>query len=463
MRRRLFFRADAGPGIGYGHFVRSLALASMLKDCFECRFFSSQPTPWQYSLAGGICPLEALPAGEACFEAFLARLDGSEIVVLDNYFFTPEYQLKIKEKGCKLVCIDDLHDKHFYADLLLSPCSDDASAYDLEENACIACGPSYALVGEAFRGGFVSASRSGVFISFGGADPEGLTLRFARIIRKEFPDERIDAVVGDGFPVLDELTAVPGVAVHRNLSPAEMASLMRGSRIAVCSASGTCYEALACGCEVFAGYYVDNQQDFYKMLCRRDLIHPLGNLLADWADFATQAPSGRIHFGGLEKRFRSLFLGLSTDVVPYTDLTPEQSRLVWEARNLPEIRCRMTNPEPFSFESHTAFVEGLKKHTDREYYAFFDEGGLAGTYDFVDIVDGSSADRGLFVVPGRQRSGVGAAMECLMEARIARRGVRELTACVLKDNPASLGFHQSAGYVVETSDDRFYYLRKVLK
>ena len=38
MRRRLFFRADAGPGIGYGHFVRSLALASMLKDCFECRF-----------------------------------------------------------------------------------------------------------------------------------------------------------------------------------------------------------------------------------------------------------------------------------------------------------------------------------------------------------------------------------------------------------------------------------------
>lgn len=462
MERRLVFRADAGPGIGYGHFVRSLALASMLKDSFGCTFFSSQPTAWQYSLAAGICPLEALPAGESSSDAFLERLDGGEIVVLDNYFFSPGYQLKIKEKGCKLVCIDDLRDKHFFADLLLSPCTDDASAYDLEDSAFIACGPSFALVGDAFRHSRSREPREGVYISFGGSDPNALTLRFARIIRDLYPSAHIDAVVGDGFPALDELSSVPGVAVHRNVSPDQIASLMDASRIAVCSASGSCYEALACGCEVYAGYYVDNQKDFYGMLCRRDLIHPLGNLLAEAASFDTPVPSGRIRFEGLEKRFRSLFRGLSMDVIPYTELSPAQSRQVWEARNLPEIRCRMTNPEPFGFESHCAFVEGLKNHLDWEYYAFFDERGLAGTYDFVDIIDGRCADRGLFVVPGRQRSGVGAAMECLMETRIARRGVRELTACVLKDNPASLDFHQSAGYKVEGSDERFYYLRKVL-
>lgn len=463
MGGRVYFRADAGPGIGYGHFVRSLSLASMLKDKFNCRFYSAAPTPWQYSMAEGVCPLVALPSGEARFDAFLDCLEGGETVVLDNYFFSSAYQLKIKEKGCKLVCIDDLHDKHFYADLLLSPCSDNASAYDLEDDALIACGPSYALVGEAFLNSCGDCSRDGFFISFGGSDPEALTLRFARLIKDLYPSARIIAVVGDGFPVKDELSALPGVAVHVNVNPDKMASLMRSARIAVCSASGTCYEALACGCEVFAGYYVDNQKDFYEMLCRRDLVHPLGNLLVDAPDFDTPAPSGRISFEGISGRYQSLFCGLSMDVLPYTALSLEQSHRVWEVRNLPEIRCRMTNAEPFSFESHCAFVDGLRKHPDREYYAFFDGGELAGTYDFVDIIDGKIADRGLFVVPGRQRSGIGAAMERLMEPRIARRGVQELTACVLKDNPASLNFHQAVGYRIESSDDRFYYLRKELQ
>ena len=79
------------------------------------------------------------------------------------------------------------------------------------------------------------------------------------ILRELYPDEEIRAVVGDGFPAQEELAAVGGISIRSNVSPAEMAALMRSSRIAVCSASGTCYEALACGCEVYAGHYVDNQ------------------------------------------------------------------------------------------------------------------------------------------------------------------------------------------------------------
>ena len=35
MNRKIYFRADAGVDIGYGHFTRTLALADMLKDDFE--------------------------------------------------------------------------------------------------------------------------------------------------------------------------------------------------------------------------------------------------------------------------------------------------------------------------------------------------------------------------------------------------------------------------------------------
>ena len=34
--QKIYFRADAGAEIGYGHFIRTLALADMLKDDFSC-------------------------------------------------------------------------------------------------------------------------------------------------------------------------------------------------------------------------------------------------------------------------------------------------------------------------------------------------------------------------------------------------------------------------------------------
>ena len=41
MKQRIYFRADAGREIGYGHFIRTLALADMLKDDFDCVFVLS--------------------------------------------------------------------------------------------------------------------------------------------------------------------------------------------------------------------------------------------------------------------------------------------------------------------------------------------------------------------------------------------------------------------------------------
>ena len=59
-----------------------------------------------------VCPF--IPLQEETHSAdFLSHLQGDEIVVLDNYFFTTDYQRAIKQKGCRLVCIDDMHDKHY--------------------------------------------------------------------------------------------------------------------------------------------------------------------------------------------------------------------------------------------------------------------------------------------------------------------------------------------------------------
>ena len=77
-RRKIFFRADAGPEIGYGHFIRTLALADMLKEDFDCTFFTQTPTDYQKREAASVCTLVELPADDSRFDLFLEKLSGDE-------------------------------------------------------------------------------------------------------------------------------------------------------------------------------------------------------------------------------------------------------------------------------------------------------------------------------------------------------------------------------------------------
>lgn len=168
-KRKIFFRADAGAQIGYGHFIRTLALADMLRDDFDCTFLTQSPSEYQQKEVEKVCPLVALPSDDSKFEKFIDCLKGEEIIVLDNYFYTSEYQKQIKEKGCKLVCIDDMHDKHYYADVVINHGLTDENLFDVEPYTRLCLGFDYALL----RRPFIQVSNTvklpnSWFISFGG-------------------------------------------------------------------------------------------------------------------------------------------------------------------------------------------------------------------------------------------------------------------------------------------------------
>ena len=131
-KQKIYFRADAGPEIGYGHYIRSLALADMLKQDFDCTMFTQAPTDYQLREIEHVCPIVALSDTDAKFDEFLDYLHGDEIVVLDNYFFATDYQRQIKAKGCQLVCIDDMHDKHYVANVVINHGCTDESLFDVE-------------------------------------------------------------------------------------------------------------------------------------------------------------------------------------------------------------------------------------------------------------------------------------------------------------------------------------------
>ena len=280
-RRKIYFRADASAEIGYGHFIRTLALADMLRDDFECVFYTQQPTDYQVKELEKVCSFVTLPTDDSKFTVFLNSLGGSEIVVLDNYFYTTEYQREIKNKGCKLVCIDDMHDKHYVADAVINHDLVEEKDFDKEPYTNLYLGLDYALLRKPFLQPLKENNRiKGKWtICFGGSDVYNLTTKVAKILNSRSDVSAISAIVGDAFKYKDELEILEKVEVFSRLSAEEMAKQYLSSENVCCSLSSVCFESLACGCKTYAGYYVGNQKIGFEKFVRHQLIVPLGNLL----------------------------------------------------------------------------------------------------------------------------------------------------------------------------------------
>lgn len=460
-KQKIYFRADAGAGIGYGHFIRSLALADMLKSDFECVMFTQEPTPYQISEAEKVCPLVSLPADESKFEKFLEYLTGEEIVVLDNYFYTTEYQQLIKDKGCKLVCIDDIHDKKFVADVVINHGIVSAEEYDVADYTQVFTSPKYAMLRSPFLQQQPVEKRSGSWVvTIGGLDEPNITTLAVKTLQ-EIGVKDITVIVGDGFKHRVELEKT-GVKILSRLTAQQMAETFAAAENVLCCASTVCYEALSQGCKVYAGWYVDNQLEIYAGLKKNRYVVPLENLTELRQNVLLQNVQVKeLPFDKVCNRIKGIFVCLASEMVNYVDMLEDQSRRVWECRNIKEIRDCMTNPNPFSFESHQQFVHSLRGNTSKLYMALFLNDHFAASYDLVGIDTGEKAERGLFVNPEFQGMGLGEYLEKQMVA-IAKAiyGVHRLLAEVLKSNPRSLHYHEAVGYQVVREDDTYYYMEK---
>lgn len=279
--QKIYFRADASGTIGYGHFVRTLALADMLKDNFDCTFFTCHPTPYQVSEMDKVCPYVTLQE-ETHYDEFLQHLQGDEIVVLDNYFFDTDYQCAIKQKGCRLVCIDDMYDKHYVADVVINHALTDFDLFDVEPYTKLCLGFDWALLRKPFLETIIKQKTKevkNVVICFGGADSLNLTQKFIDLLLSKGYGIQISAIVGDKYHACKFVTSSNAKYLH-NLSATQMVNVLTNSDLAILPTSSVCLEALACGTPVAAGFFVDNQMKIYDEYLTRNLIYPLGNLIS---------------------------------------------------------------------------------------------------------------------------------------------------------------------------------------
>lgn len=281
-KRTIVFRADGGPSIGMGHFIRTLALAEMLNDDFYCIYATQSPTEYQKNEINNVCQERIdLPSDESHFEVFLNRLKGNEIVVLDNYYFNTDYQRAIKDKGCNLVCIDDLHDKESYADLIinhaLGVCLSD---YRAQPYTKFALGPDYVLLRKVFleqaKKPKVTKEIKTVFICFGGLDDNDLT-KNALIASLDFDQlKEVIVITGPSYKYLDTLKVIldenKKITHYHAINQELMLALMLKADFAIVPASGILYEVLATKIPVITGAYINNQKIFLNDLSKHKFV-----------------------------------------------------------------------------------------------------------------------------------------------------------------------------------------------
>lgn len=276
---KIYFRADANANIGYGHFVRSLALADMLKDDFDCTFFTQTPTEYQISEMEKVCKYKSLPSDDTKFNIFLDLLKGDEIVVLDNYFYTTDYQKKIKEKGCKLVIIDERIHQSYYTDVLINHLIGvNESDLSCNSGAILLLGPHYALLRKSFRNvksAFNDKSNE-ILITMGGSDYNNMTLKIVHFLCN-YPRYKVNVLLGDSYKYENTLSDFP-ITIYKRCSAKEVLDLIINQLLVISTPSTIAYEICSVGRLLMVGSYADNHRYAELQLCSHGLATSCGNL-----------------------------------------------------------------------------------------------------------------------------------------------------------------------------------------
>lgn len=375
---KIYFRADASGSIGYGHFIRTLALADMLKDEFECTFFTCHPTSYQEEEMKKVCQFVSLNE-ESHFDDFLAYLTGDEIVVLDNYYYTTDYQHAIKVRGCKLVCVDDMHDKHYISDMVINHGLSDPDLFDCESYTRLCLGPDYALLRKPFLERKNILERNGIVICFGGSDFFDFTSKVITDLLDKGSKDNIIAIVGDAYLPKGSTLNNGHVEYRSRLSANQMVATFCQASLVICSASSVCYEALACGAQVAAGWYVDNQKDLYTELVRQGFVYPLGNLHDGIKGVNDIVSTSKNPFGqvNIKENFIRVFKGL-VDSKYLRQVRKKDVDMIYQWINDPVVRACSFNSELIPYENHIKWFSKVLSSLQTRMYVLIADGKSSG-------------------------------------------------------------------------------------
>ena len=272
----ILFRADATAVMGTGHVMRCLALAEALRDHgLEVAFATAALTPSiERRLAAEripVWPVDPVADAQAGVTLAIARELGANAIVVDGYHLGADWRLALRAPGVPILAFQDIDDGlPLYADLVLNAAADPADGRwrRAAPDAVFLAGPRHVLLRRELRRAMAApadpvGARSAILVTFGGADPSGLTLPVTAALDDLLaPEVTLDVVIGGSVPDAAGLAlrvAALGERVAIHLDPLEMGPLMNRAGLAVSAAGGTVGELAALGVPALIAIVAENQ------------------------------------------------------------------------------------------------------------------------------------------------------------------------------------------------------------
>ncbi len=312
VKKHIIVRVDGGPEIGYGHLIRTNALAERLfaqNNTITVATTTPKSTESVFPDQVGIVELPSRGDPRPFIECI--ETASPDAVFTDAYPVDTAYQQEIRAHAPLAVLQDDA--RHVVcADLFING-NLYASDLDYEfignpPKTCL--GTEYVLLRRQIRE--LAANEppwreqlERAIITMGGSDIGGLTPTVVRAF--DGLDLRVDAIVGPGCSDAQE-QAVRTAAADTNADvrvtrdPDDLIDRMFEADIAVSTASSTTYELLALGTPIVSIPVVDNQKPIAAALRQRDAATVLK--CGDSEDAFRNAITEYVQDTGLRRRRR---------------------------------------------------------------------------------------------------------------------------------------------------------------
>jgi spore coat polysaccharide biosynthesis predicted glycosyltransferase SpsG/CMP-N-acetylneuraminic acid synthetase len=251
---RVVFRVDGGRGIGMGHVFTSLAVAESLKRMANpeiCFLMSAEHAEGIGQISRAGFPVRILHEGGVEEALAFFREFAPTVIVNDLPFLPSDYLAALEKLGATTVnlvdSVADLERPESTAGVIISMAREtDQSPEEFYT------GPAFAVLRDSFRGGEKVIRERGerLLISYGGSDPQGLTLKAVAALESLPPEIAVTLVLGPAFaykkPLTDLLarTRRPFTLLERVET---IAQLIAEADLVLCSGGMTVYELAALG------------------------------------------------------------------------------------------------------------------------------------------------------------------------------------------------------------------------
>ncbi|RYY57825.1 MAG: UDP-2,4-diacetamido-2,4,6-trideoxy-beta-L-altropyranose hydrolase [Chitinophagaceae bacterium] len=352
----VFFRADGSNTMGLGHITRCSALAEILRGSFRTILLTGAATPVPVidTVRQSFNRIEQVPDSNLTDElAFVAETIGAgSIVVLDGYHFGTAYQRTVRQSGCLLVCIDDICQGFFEADVVINTSGHVSPAdYRAAWFTRLYLGPAYRLLRKPFWQP-VDANKTvgSVLINFGGADPGNQTLRALEQCVASAPDHSYEIVIGAAYQFKEELyqsirLLKANVRVHESINAQQVYDLMASCEFAVTAPSTVSYEYLTTGGKLFLQVIADNQVGMFAWLVSKGYAKPF--------DVFPAGTYARLEAGFVDE-LRKIFSRLATEqTVRIREVLPGDVHLTYDWYMDQEVRRQSYSEEIAGFDQHS--------------------------------------------------------------------------------------------------------------